>query len=237
MSYVLCLCHSSLWSIILKEIIDTSGNDDFSFGSHIIYCVLLPRVVRIETSFFFLAACLTALFQNSSQTGTTPRHLNTTFPVVFVYMLHTAAPDHNISCRLCLCATHRGTWPQDFPVVFVYVLHISAPDHKISCRLCLCDTHRGTWPQHFLSSLLMRYTPRHLATTFPVVFVYVLPTAAPEHNISCRLLFMCYTPWHLTTRFPVFFVCELHTVAPGLNISCRLCLFVSCCKHRGQCTQ
>ncbi len=243
---------------IKKKIIDPRDKDDFASGSHVLYCVLLPRVVRIETSFFFLAACLTALFQNSSQTGTTPRHLNTTFPVVFVSALHTAAPDHNISCRLWLCATHRGTWPQDFlsslfmcytqrhltktiPVVFVYALHTAAPNHKISWCLCLCATHRGTWPQHFLSSLIMCYTPRHLTTTFPVVFVYALHTAAPDHNIYCRLclcathrgtcpqhflssLFMRYTPRNMTTRFPVAFVCAIQTAEHDHKISCRRCL-------------
>ncbi len=47
----------------------------------------------------------------------TPRHLTTRFPAVFVYVLHTPAPDHSISCRLCLCDIHRGF------------------DHNIFCRL------------------------------------------------------------------------------------------------------
>jgi hypothetical protein len=111
-----------------------------------------------------------------------------TFPVAFVYVLHTAAPDHNISCRLRLCAIHRGVWSQHFlsslflsytprhltrrfSVVFAWALHTASPGHKISCRLCLCATHRGARPQDILSSLLVRYTRRRLASRFPVVFV------------------------------------------------------------------
>ncbi len=107
---------------------------------------------------------------------------------------------------MCYTPLHMTT---TFPVVFVYVLHTAAPDHNISCRLCLSATRRGTWPQHFLSSLFVCNTPRHLTTTFPVVFVYLLHTTAPNHNISYRLCL--WTPRRLTTRFSVVFVYALHT--------------------------